>query len=117
MLLGDYKQAASLLRESLGLGKELRDKRIIAESLSGLAEAALIEGEQERAVCLFGAADALRETIWRTICTDQDKVGGTHERLGEAAFATAWAKGRAMTLEQAVEYALEADDTNPFPAR
>ena len=27
--------------------------------------------------------------------------------LGEAAFATAWAEGRAMTLEQAVAYALE----------
>jgi len=27
--------------------------------------------------------------------------------LGEAAFAAAWAEGRAMSLEQALEYALE----------
>jgi hypothetical protein len=32
--------------------------------------------------------------------------------LGEANFATAWADGRAMTLEQAIEYAL---DTGPRP--
>jgi hypothetical protein len=31
------------------------------------------------------------------------------ESLGEAAFAAAWAEGRAMTLEQAIEYALAAD--------
>jgi len=32
--------------------------------------------------------------------------------LGEAAFAAAWAEGRAMPLKQAVAYALE----NPTPA-
>jgi hypothetical protein len=32
--------------------------------------------------------------------------------LGEANFATAWADGRAMMLEQAIEYAL---DTGPRP--
>jgi hypothetical protein len=31
-------------------------------------------------------------------------------QLGEAAFAAAWAEGRAMTAEQALAYAL-ADDT------
>ncbi|MBA2449128.1 MAG: hypothetical protein H0V51_14000 [Chloroflexi bacterium] len=33
-------------------------------------------------------------------------------RLSEEAFATAWAEGRAMALEQAVAYALDA----PVPA-
>jgi hypothetical protein len=32
------------------------------------------------------------------------------ERLGDAAFAAAWAEGRAMTLEQAIAYALGEDD-------
>jgi hypothetical protein len=31
--------------------------------------------------------------------------------LGEDSFARAWAEGQAMTLEQAVAYALEADET------
>jgi hypothetical protein len=37
---------------------------------------------------------------------DGSRVGG-RAALGEAAFAAAWAEGRAMSLDQAVEYALE----------
>jgi hypothetical protein len=33
--------------------------------------------------------------------------------LGEEAFETAWAEGRAMTFEQAVAYALETDEASP----
>jgi hypothetical protein len=35
--------------------------------------------------------------------------------LGDTAFASAWAEGRAMTLEQAIEYALtdQLDVTTP----
>jgi hypothetical protein len=36
---------------------------------------------------------------------------GRHRaRLGDSAFEAAWADGRAMTLEQAVEYALATVD-------
>jgi hypothetical protein len=34
-------------------------------------------------------------------------VSAAHQALGEEAFAAAWAEGRAMSLEQAVAYALE----------
>jgi hypothetical protein len=34
-------------------------------------------------------------------------VAAAHALLPDQAFATAWAEGRAMTLEQAVAYALE----------
>jgi hypothetical protein len=37
---------------------------------------------------------------------DRD-VAVARAQLGETAFAAAWAEGRAMTLEQAVAYALE----------
>jgi hypothetical protein len=33
-------------------------------------------------------------------------VASLRAQLDEAALVTAWAKGRAMTLEQAIEYAL-----------
>jgi hypothetical protein len=33
-------------------------------------------------------------------------VATVHELLGEAAFAKVWAEGRAMTVEQAIAYAL-----------
>ena len=39
---------------------------------------------------------------------DQERVlSEVRAQLGEAAFAAAWEEGQAMTLEQAVEYALE----------
>jgi hypothetical protein len=38
-----------------------------------------------------------------------DYVQAAGESVDEHSFATAWAEGRAMTLEQAVEYALSAD--------
>jgi len=44
-----------------------------------------------------GAGD--QEHFWATI----------RERPEGTAFATTWAEGRAMTLEQAIEYALQGD--------
>jgi len=48
----------------------------------------------------------------RSLWLNTNTVGARWAELGEEAFATAWAKGQAMTLEQAIAYALE-DDTPP----
>ena len=42
-----------------------------------------------------------------TATTTSADVADRAAALGDAAFAAAWAEGRAMTLEQAVAYALE----------
>jgi predicted ATPase/Flp pilus assembly protein TadD len=65
----------------------------IAWCLAGLAGVAVLDEEPERAARLWGAAEALRLSIGA--------------QLGEVAFAEAWAKGQAMTMEQAVAEALE----------
>ena len=36
-------------------------------------------------------------------------LGAVRDLLSEGALAAAWAEGRAMTLEQAIEYALAAE--------
>ncbi len=42
---------------------------------------------------------------------DRDqRVASTQNALGDVAFAAAWAEGRAMALEQVIEYALAASD-------
>ena len=38
------------------------------------------------------------------------RVAAVRARLGEAAFATVWAEGRAMPVEQAIAFALETKD-------
>jgi non-specific serine/threonine protein kinase len=75
---------------------------------------AAAHGELDRAAWLMGAADALpyaagsleppfeHETYDR--CVEEVRAA-----LGEAAFASAFAAGRALSLEEAMAYALDGD--------
>ncbi len=78
--------------------------------LEGMAQLAVAEQEPRRAARLFGAAENHREAHGLILPPadqpDYDSVPSLREALGEEAFATAWAEGRAMTIERAVEYAL-----------
>ncbi len=112
---GNYSRARALLGESLTLGRELGDNRAMAWCLDAWADLACAEDQTttaDRAARLFGAAEVLREAIG--ISTDlfdraeyERDLATARGRLDEAAFATAWAEGRAMTLEQAIAYTLE----------
>ena len=67
----------------------------------------------ERAARLFGAAEGLLEATGGGLAAadeaERDRyVALTREQLDESAFGAAWAEGRAMTMEQAVAYALDA---------
>jgi non-specific serine/threonine protein kinase len=134
---GEYRQAAALFEESLALFVDLGNKIGVAECLEGLASVAVAEwrpegrtgarhaatsapqrrgagegGRAERAAQLLGAAEALREVAstplppYRRADHDRD-LAAARAQLDEAAFAAAWAAGRAMAMEQAVAYALE----------
>jgi tetratricopeptide (TPR) repeat protein len=108
---GDYGRATALLEESLSLFRELEDRRGIAQCLEGLAAAVGAQGGPECAARIFGAAEALREVIGVPMQfsdrADYDRsVASVRTALGEEAFSTAWAEGRKMTSEEAVEYAL-----------
>ena len=112
---GDYRQAATLIRECLLLCQKPGDKRGISYCLALLARVTGDTGQPERAARLFGAAEALREAIHVRLeyvdrIEEDRNIDAVRTQLDEAAFAAAWAEGRAMTLEQAVDYALA---TNP----
>ncbi len=127
---GEYRQAAALFEESLTLFLELGNKIGVAECLEGLASVAAAErqpgggrhaakgGRAERAAQLFGAAEALREVASTPLPPYQRadynrNIAAVRAQLDEAAFAAAWAEGRAMTMEQVVVYALEEISTMP----
>ena len=109
---GDYGRARVLYQESLALRREVRNTHAIAQSLEDFAVLAGRQQQWERAARLLGAAEAVCADLgtalpvaiaaeyWRTV---SDARGA----LGEEAFAAAWAEGGAMTLEQAIAYALE----------
>jgi len=101
--------------------RQLRDRRVIAHSLEGMTGVAQGQSQSSRAARLGGAASALRESIGspRSPAEQEEidqQVAAVREALGEAAFAAAWDAGRAMTWEQAVEYALAGPDGDAEPS-
>ena len=106
----EHGRAAALFNESLSLRTVLGDRRGISTSLTGLGTVAAAQGRPEAAAVLLGAAEALREALGIPpppfIRDDYDRqVAGVREQLGEPLFAAAWQRGRAMTMDQAIEYA------------
>ena len=109
---GNTEQGLSLLRESAALVVALKDVRCAHICLEDFSTALCEHGQPTVAAQLFGAAEALRELIGKPLTRAQQvnrnrDVATVQERLEPEAFASAWAAGRAMTLEQAIAYALE----------
>ena len=114
---GDYAAAHRLFEESLTISGELSEKWVIAMSLLGLGEVVAAQQKLAWAAQLWGAADALRDAIGVPIrpvdLADYERsVSAARVHLGERAFTTAWAQGRAMTPEQA----LDAKGQKPAPS-
>ena len=101
--------------------RELGNPGGVALAATPLAWVARLRGAELRAARLLGAADALMAVSGRVrLPGDQadydDDVALVRASLGEEGYSAAWAEGRAMTYEQAVEYTLRRDDDNPADA-
>ncbi len=110
-LQGDYGRAEATLKESLALFWELGYKWRTSYCLLALGRTACGLGQFERGARLFGAVAALRQVTGiglppSSLVEDERAMTTLRGALGDAAFAAAWAEGRAMTLEQTIEYAL-----------
>jgi predicted ATPase/DNA-binding SARP family transcriptional activator len=108
---GDDVSACAMYKESLTILSELGDRSGIAELLEAFAELAHKEAFHDRAIQLWSAASALREAIhYPQRPTRLEEIerwmAAARSALGEEEFAVARDRGRAMTLEQAIEYAL-----------
>lgn len=109
---GDYRTARSFYRESLEIYQEFGDKRALAYLLEDMGCMASLQQQAERALCLVGSASILREEVGSPLsATEINKIDSmlelTHRLLDETARARAISQGRSMTLEQAVEFALD----------
>jgi DNA-binding CsgD family transcriptional regulator len=104
---GDYAAARSLYEESLAISSGLGEQWVIAVSLLGLGKVVAAQGEPAWAAQLWGAAEALRETLQVPIrpverAGYEQAVDEARAQLGEKNFAARWTQGRTMTLEQAL---------------
>jgi non-specific serine/threonine protein kinase len=109
---GDYDRAAATFREGLTFSWEHELRGRIEWQMMGLAAVAGAKGEVERAARLFGASEALRESIGisRFPCyqVDMDRdVAAARTQLDEETWQQSYDEGQAMSMEQAVDYALE----------
>lgn len=111
---GDYASASRHFANSATLRLKLGHRRGLALSLVRFATLAIALGEMQVAARLFGAEEALRETLGVPVGAG-DQAEHAHNMalirhaLSDTDFSAAWAVGRAMTLEQAIEYALQQD--------
>jgi non-specific serine/threonine protein kinase len=108
----DYARAGDYCIEGLKLSQQLGHRSFTRDFLESAAAVARGQGLYERAARLLGAASALRETIgdYRSPLSEtafKKRIVSTRNGLGDSAFDEAWAEGRAMTLEQAIEYAMK----------
>jgi class 3 adenylate cyclase len=115
---GNVDRALALHRESLTLFKEVGEKAGIALCPEGLAVIALEHGSHERVAVLFGAAEALRESLNYPVhpgelAEHQRWIAEASARVSEEAWARAWTGGRNLSLQHAIAVAL-ADGEAPF---
>ena len=115
LLQNDLGRAADLYRESLSLSRDIGMNPLVQMALEGYACLAGAKGEAERAARLWGVAQALHETkgIPRDIdfLTEADtRISAVRTGMGDEAWEEAWRKGRTMTLDEAVSYALAGEE-------
>jgi tetratricopeptide (TPR) repeat protein len=107
---GNLGRAAAHYRESLARWQEHGERVSIAGCLRGLGNIAALSAQPEVAARLFGAAEALRETVGLPDSRHSDRyyaaVTSALAALGDAQFHEAWCTGRQLPLAEAVALAL-----------
>ncbi len=111
---GDVTQGMESLREALILARQLDSKYEIAGVLWGLAEATQRTDNFVRTMRLYWAAKNIYITIGAWLQEDDTQFRNSYATyratLNDTEFAAAMEESRAMTIEQAVAFALEQSE-------
>ncbi|CAN5648810.1 hypothetical protein BH20ACT10_BH20ACT10_22330 [soil metagenome] len=119
---GEYRRARDFCAEIAGLSENVEAKHATAAVLHILASASGSEGRAVRAARLWGAAEALRESIGATLTPVEASFYERHlaaakSSLDDEEFSSAWAEGREMGAGEAVEYGLSGEEPGVFAER
>jgi hypothetical protein len=111
----EYDLAEGFLTEGLALNREIGNWAYGVYCLEGFAGLAGARGQGVRAARLWGAAEALRESIGAPPTPEarpyyERSMAAAHAQLGEAEWEAAFAQGMAMSPEEAAEYSLGEGD-------
>ena len=108
---GRTNEALAMLREALVLNRDEGYREGIAEVLVGMANTLQAVSAPVTAPALLAAAARLREEIGGGAGWVGDAIerlrGSLRDSLGDAAFESAWERGRALSTDEAIALALE----------
>jgi len=111
---GEQGKAKNLFVEALHLSNEYGNKNMMIYCISGLASFLGSTEKPEQATRLFSAVEILGEGSGKLEPADQKDydyfVNVVREQLDQSEFEKSWNKGRTMTMDEAMEYALEQTD-------
>ncbi|MGH3517535.1 MAG: ATP-binding protein [Haloechinothrix sp.] len=108
----EQQQATAYISEAIELFTLFDRSVLIASGLDALAWSATATEDHDRAARLMGAARTIRERSMMRLAHSMTSVVGDRIQhqvrgaLGEAAFTEAFDSGAALSLDQAVDYAL-----------
>ena len=108
---GDLDGARSMFEAALRIGRRNGDNLNMAFACLGLACLAGDAGDWDRAAALHGAAQALQDRTgnpWQkpSARDRRDSLDQARAQLGDEQLERAYAEGRALSLEKALELAL-----------
>ncbi|HJV04499.1 MAG TPA: tetratricopeptide repeat protein [Actinomycetota bacterium] len=111
-IVGDADAAREVQRDALEMFVEVANPTGVAMALEEMAMVATMEGQHERALRLAGAAEAQRDRIGggapAELMRSAESFEQSRRNLGPEAARRAWDEGRAMGIDKAVAFALEA---------
>lgn len=107
----NFAEARSFFAETLNIVDKI-DFGLAVLCLDGFGQLALTCGHLARAARLVAFAQSHLQTVpakWLSLIqlVNEQQLTNARAQLGEDVFNAAWAEGRAMTMEQAVTFALE----------
>jgi predicted ATPase/DNA-binding CsgD family transcriptional regulator len=119
---GGAERGAAALEEGVRIALELGDRVASVYQVWAMGKVHALRGKPLRAAKLWGAAEAHREHMgWSLSYLDltasdyERDLGAARASLDETAFDAAWAEGRTMSPDRALQYALSAEE--PIPTR
>ncbi len=108
---GHYQQALERYRETIVGFYDVGQQSAVAHQLECFGFLAMEDNQNERALKLFAAADALREKISSPMTSEEqayfdEQINVLRQKIDAGQFDRIWTNGRALTMEQALEFAL-----------
>jgi hypothetical protein len=109
---GEYEKSITLCKESLNYNQNVGSPRGVIGCLVGFAAIAVAQEKYQYATQLMAAIETQMVSMGITpMYMDQQEydrnLSQLRAQLDNAVFEKAWSKGRAMSLEQTVDFALQ----------